>query len=105
MVVDSIEPAYYAAGNFQPIFTLKGYNLDLIPTGALAYVAISNDNPTQLINLTSNTYRREIVGHDNKMIQIEFVGSHDYSQPIYLGCIMSADLQSVLWKNETRPLP
>lgn len=105
VIVNSIEPDYYAAGTLEPTFSLSGLNFDLVPEGSFAFIATSNELPEQFKNQTSSKYRSVIGSHDNVSMQITFPGLHEYSGPFYLGCIMSPDLMEVLWSNDTAPLP
>lgn len=75
-----------------------------MPVDVLGLMATNNDAP--LANL--NDDRALMKASVTVVSDIEVIlnnGTHTFSADNYLGCIVSADRQTIYWVNETRPLP
>jgi hypothetical protein len=79
-------------------------NLLLIPEDAVGIPAADNENPTELIN----TQYPDLVGilTERSDTMLKFTSSQSSTHGAsYLGCIVSADRQTIYWVNNSKPLP
>ena len=100
-----ITPTYYAYGEKNTKFVLKGRGFDNIPLDAIGIFANDNDKPlvSRYTHDNGLIYDMIIVSEDT----LEFVNRSpiSYHTANYLGAIISADRETIYWVNETRPLP
>lgn len=85
-------------------FVVTGRNLLGIPSDAVAIPSADNDTPTAYINVDRPDFTGLIVEQTNTMIKFSASESNVHDRG-YLGCIVSADRQTIYWINESRPLP
>lgn len=104
MVVE-VSPGYYATGEQSPFeFVVKGYNLDALPQNAVAIMSSRNDDPLQY-RYSGGNYDMEIISQAKRQVIFRSHYEGTYGTPKYLGAILTADLETILWVNESRPLP
>ena len=98
-------PAYYATGILADGFDLRGKHFYGLPSDAVGILSLQNNYPHSYRNTQDNTFVFDIVQRDNAAMRLEAreVGSHP--QAVYLGCIVSADRQTIYWENTSKPLP
>lgn len=84
---------------------LEGYNLDLVPPGSVGYLSWNNDNPSQLISTTDDSYIGSIVeiSYGRLVVEMRTVVAHNTG--FYLGVIANETTKEVYWENNTKPLP
>ena len=98
----SIEPSYYAVAQGSNV-TLRGVNFDELPDDAIGLISYRNDNPLQGLNLSG--YQVPITDKTAESLVVE-VAPHSSSNVYgYVGAIVSSDLQTIYWRNDTKPLP
>lgn len=100
-----ITPTYYAAGVANPEYTIEGLGFGLIPEDAVGIAAGSNDDPTRSINTTYAGNLYEITDRGAGTMRLTQIDHNAHGSDTYLGCIVSADRQTIFWINNTRPLP
>ena len=65
---------------------------------------MKNDDPLQFLNDDRSWTRATVqILNDGEIFVDNEI--HNIGPDSYLGALLSADEQSVLWQNETRPLP
>lgn len=100
-----IAPTYYARNVELGDVSLKGLNFDIIPRNALGVYAVDNDNPLQYRYTNQDYVLFDIdTQSETEMLLTPRVRTA-HSTATYLGCIVSADRQTLYWVNETRPIP
>lgn len=77
----------------------------MIPDDAVGIAAGSNTEPTRSINTTYAGNLYQIVERDRNSIRLVQIDHSAHGSNTYLGCIVSADRQTIYWVNDTRPLP
>lgn len=104
-MVEDISPVYYAEGERVTTYRLKGRNFSLVPADSVGLYATNNDRPLENIDtqLAARLFRVVVEDDENMVVTNNQPGTH--SAPSYLGGIVSADRQNVLWVNDTKPLP
>lgn len=102
-MVTEISPTYYAAGfESRRTFELIGTRFERVPDDAVAVMASSND--MQLEHIGEQRYH--LVLEEKSRDRMVFASTSGASMvAVYIGAILSSDLQEVYWLNETNPLP
>lgn len=104
-MVTEISPNYYASGFLKRDYTLHGVHFENIPAGAVGCFSVDNTRPTMFIDSTSDVDTAVITVISDTEATCTQAGSHTMTGASYLGCIVSADRQTIYWVNKTRPLP
>ena len=99
-----INPTYYAEGKKSRTYKLKGSGFRSLPEGTLGIMATNNDAPLENLN-NERALMKASVTVVSDIEAIVRNGQHTFEDDNYLGCIVSADRQTIYWVNETRPLP
>lgn len=104
-MVNEITPTYYAAGRYKAEYKLRGFNLELIPTDAVGVLSSDNARPLMHRDVTDASLVMNVESVDTCNLTLSQDSPHQHSLARYLGAILSADRQTVLWENTTQPLP
>lgn len=104
-MVDYISPNYYASGNHRAVFTLEGFNFELIPANAVGVIALANDHPLEYRYTQDVAKVVPITQHERFELTLEQDAVYYHSYRMYLGAIVSEDRQTVYWINERQPIP
>lgn len=86
---------------------IRGSGFDNIPTDAVGLFAYENTMPLAYINAPSGNseYIFTIVNKSDSEMVMKCENGTAHSVDNYLGGIVTADRQEVIWVNETQPLP
>jgi hypothetical protein len=102
--VTEITPTYYAAGEYQHRYNLKGNNFNILPADAVAVPMIANDNPLQYRNIADASNMMQMTRlSDTEVIFAATATAEHLTGSI--GAILSNDRVTIYWVNETNPLP
>ena len=107
VVVESVTPPYYAvqgAPSLYP-FSVLGSGFDVIPSDAVAIIAIRNENPLEYLHTLDHWASMAIEAKEDDSISFRFSEAFSFANPLYIGAIVSADRSQIYWVNNTEPLP
>lgn len=104
MVVDSVDPVYYAYGRFAYRFTLYGSGFVGLPSNAVAIPMADNDNPLQYRNTVVPAFVMTIENVTPNSVTFSSLAEGDHGRSS-IGAILSNDRETVYWVNNSRPLP
>lgn len=94
---------YYEKTSTQTFYEFDVYGswLTNLPDDTVGYLSFSNDEPTRYIG--TNTGLLNLI--EKKFSKATFGKSHQFSVPMYLGCICKRDGSVIYWINNSKPLP
>lgn len=76
----------------------------MLPDGVKGLMSRKNDNPLEAINISADWTRTTIqIVNDGELIAED--GLRNIAPKTYLGAILAADGTTVIWQNDTKPLP
>ena len=105
VVVESITPAYYAAGERPDEFIVRGHNFDLIPNSSVATLSLANETPEMYRYSETDSNVADILEKSETEIVFKVRSVVSHSTPRYLGVIVSDDRGTIYWVNNSNPLP
>lgn len=105
VVVDEIQPNYYAANVVVDNYVVVGRGFNLIPMDAVGIFANSNPAPLEFIETSSPDLLFDISEKTNTRMVLVSRSPIAHVKDSFLGGIVSNDRQTVFWTNDTRPLP
>lgn len=99
-----IVPTYYAEGVYKHRYTLKGRGFEIIPDDAVAVPSPYNDVP--ITNRYSDDPNVIMTIESRTPTEIVFAAANAVQHnAAYIGGILTADRETVIWENTTQPLP
>ena len=102
VTVDAVTPTYYdiVYTTIRYHFDVEGSWLTNLPDDARGWFSASNDTPMMGIQ---NGWSIRLV--EKSFNHAKFEVNERFQRKVYLGCITSADGETVYWVNNTQPLP
>lgn len=102
--VYEVTPTYYASGQIERTFSLSGSGFLGIPPDAIGVLSNSNDDPLIWLYQAGGFRFATVNVIDDRQMIVDNE-EHAISANVYLGAIVSADKQTIYWRNDSKPLP
>ena len=100
-MVETISPAYYATGEQDRGYVVKGSGFMSIPMDAVGIMSDNKVEPLKLIDSTNPRFLYSVNVRTDTRLELMPMQSATHNAPVYLGGIVSNDRSVVYYVNET----
>lgn len=105
VVVEIVNPPYYAANLNPASFDLRGRGFNNIPVPFYGKISSNNEDPGEHLYESGNNILLDAVVVSDTEIHLTHRTAATFPLGSYLGVLANANGSEVYWVNDTKPLP